>query len=87
MASKADREYIHDHEPVSEEELSRAVRGSEFFAAHGRKSPNPVGRPKAAITKEQLTVRLDPDIVAALKATGKGWQTRMNTLLRERLGL
>ena len=29
------------------------------------------------------TVRFDLDILAAFKATGKGWQTRMNDTLRE----
>jgi uncharacterized protein (DUF4415 family) len=31
----------------------------------------------------QLTVRYDADIVAAFRATGPGWQTRMNTALRD----
>ena len=41
------------------------------------------GRPKADNTKKALTVRYDADIVEAFKATGKGWQTRMNAALRE----
>ncbi|WP_200843440.1 BrnA antitoxin family protein [Pantoea sp. 18069] len=28
------------------------------------------------------TIRFDQDVLAALKATGKGWQTRANDLLR-----
>lgn len=41
------------------------------------------GRPKANITKESLTVRYDADIVAAFRASGPGWQSRMNAALRE----
>lgn len=41
------------------------------------------GRPKAEETKQALTVRYDPDVVAAFKATGKGWQTRMNAALKD----
>jgi uncharacterized protein (DUF4415 family) len=41
------------------------------------------GRPKAESTKLALTVRYDADVVEAFKATGKGWQTRMNTALRD----
>jgi len=41
------------------------------------------GRPKADNKKEALTVRYDADVVAAFKATGKGWQTRMNAALRD----
>lgn len=41
------------------------------------------GRPKAESTKLALTVRYDADVIEAFKATGKGWQTRMNSALRE----
>jgi uncharacterized protein (DUF4415 family) len=41
------------------------------------------GRPKADSTKVALTVRYDADVVEAFKATGKGWQTRMNAALRD----
>ena len=40
------------------------------------------GKQKAP-TKEQLTIRLDADLVAHFRGTGKGWQTRINKLLRE----
>lgn len=32
--------------------------------------------------KQQLTVRIDADVVAWLKAKGKGYQTKMNSILR-----
>ena len=35
--------------------------------------------------KESLTIRLDADILAQLKGQGKGYQTRINALLRESL--
>ncbi|AJX33984.1 BrnA antitoxin family protein [Burkholderia oklahomensis] len=41
------------------------------------------GRPPHEVPKVQLTVRYDVDIVDAFKATGEGWQTRMNDALRE----
>jgi len=41
------------------------------------------GRPKSAAPKEKINVRLSPDVLAALKATGRGWQTRIDALLRE----
>lgn len=41
------------------------------------------GRPKTANPKQALTVRYDADIVATFKATGAGWQTRMNDALRD----
>ena len=43
------------------------------------------GRPKGSGTKVQLTLRIDQDVVAAYKATGTGWQTRVNEALRATL--
>jgi len=40
---------------------------------------NPYYRP----VKQQLTVRLDADIVAWLRRQGKGYQTRLNQVLRK----
>jgi uncharacterized protein (DUF4415 family) len=40
---------------------------------------NPYYRP----VKQQLTVRLDADVVAWLRRQGKGYQTRLNQMLRE----
>lgn len=41
------------------------------------------GRPRAERTKQAVTIRYDADIIAAFKATGAGWQTRMNDALRD----
>lgn len=45
----------------------------------------PMGRPKAEVTKERITIRLSPDVVAKFRATGSGWQSRMDKALREYL--
>ena len=47
----------------------------------------PRGRPRAAATKEPVKLRLDADVLAALRATGDGWQTRINDALRASLVL
>jgi uncharacterized protein (DUF4415 family) len=41
------------------------------------------GRPRLETPKVLLSVRYDADIVETFKATGDGWQTRMNDALRE----
>lgn len=41
------------------------------------------GRPPKDSTKVLTTLRLDPDVVAGLRATGSGWQTRVNDAMRE----
>jgi uncharacterized protein (DUF4415 family) len=38
---------------------------------------------QVAPTKQAVTVRYSPDVLAAFKATGAGWQTRMNDALRD----
>lgn len=45
------------------------------------------GRPKSASTKEAVKLRLDADVLAALRASGEGWQTRINDTLRASLRL
>ena len=36
------------------------------------------GRPPLDIRKEQINVRLDPGVLERLRASGPGWQTRIN---------
>ena len=45
------------------------------------------GRPKADVTKISATLRLDPDILVAFRASGPGWQSRINAALRKAAGL
>jgi uncharacterized protein (DUF4415 family) len=45
------------------------------------------GRPKAEVTKEKISVRLDPDVLARLREGGPGWQSRINSVLRKALGM
>ena len=45
------------------------------------------GRPKAEVTKQAVKLRLDADLLAALRATGDGWQTRINDTLRASMHL
>ena len=40
------------------------------------------GRP-AGSRKVSVTARLDRDVVEAFRASGKGWQTRLNAALKE----
>lgn len=42
----------------------------------------PLGSTKAQ-TKVATTIRFDPDVLEALKASGRGWQTRVNDAMRD----
>lgn len=35
-----------------------------------------------APTKQQVTLRIDQDVLAKFRATGRGWQSRINEALR-----
>lgn len=63
-----------EHAAVHTPEAIKARRG------------RPVGSTQE-VTKEPVKLRLDPDVLQALKATGKGWQTRVNDQLRASLTL
>ena len=57
----------------------RVVERAEYKAAHAKAR----GRPKAAVTKERITIRLSPDVLNSFRATGSGWQTRVDAALRD----
>ena len=40
------------------------------------------GRPLGSGIKKQITLRLDADVVDKFKASGSGWQTRINDALK-----
>lgn len=77
--------------PGLRKSLQQAKRG-EFAAVHTpqtieeRRRGRPMGSRKAT-SKVAVKLRLDPDVVAALRATGDGWQTRVNEALRATLKL
>jgi uncharacterized protein (DUF4415 family) len=43
------------------------------------------GRPRLQEPKRLVSLRLDPDVVASFRATGPGWQSRINEVLRQHL--
>jgi uncharacterized protein (DUF4415 family) len=57
-----------------------AVHTPQQIAA--RKRGRPAGTVKEN-AKVPMTMRVDADVLDAIKASGSGWQTRVNQLLRE----
>lgn len=45
------------------------------------------GRPKSDNPKRQLTIRLDQAVVDYYRASGVGWQARINATLRKEAGI
>jgi len=58
-----------DNLPLTDAELQQFKRGR--------------GRPSGSGKKEQVTLRLDTELLEQFKATGNGWQTRINDALRD----
>ena len=75
-ARELDSEWHKGAKPASE-----AFAPETYAALLAMKRPR--GRPKADETKVFTAIRLDADLLDAFKATGKGWQTRMNAALRQ----
>jgi uncharacterized protein (DUF4415 family) len=70
------------------ESIAQAKRG-EFARVH---TPSDIaaykarGRPVGSTkddAKQAVTVRYSPDVLAAFRASGAGWQTRMNDALKD----
>ncbi len=67
-----------------------AIGGKVIRPATGYLGPNGVvkGRPPLRDrAKQQVTLRLDPDVLAKFREGGPGWQGRINAALRTAVGL
>lgn len=63
-------------------EISREQMARGTVKVAGKVVRRGVGRP-AGSDKEQVTLRVDKDVLERYRAAGRGWQTRMNEALRE----
>lgn len=77
-----------DAPEATDAQLAQAKPFDEAFPALAdAMRKNAGGRPKSENPKMAVSLRLDPEIVARFKASGPGWQTRMNNALRDAAGL
>jgi len=75
-AAPPERDFVwdgvdEDDRPATDEELRAGL-------ALARNRGRPVGSDKT-----QIALRVDNSVLEAFRATGKGWQTRMNEALKE----
>lgn len=82
--------FDQDNPEWTEADFARALKGDQIPAhireAFGKgKRGRPIGTKKAD-AKKSVTLRLDPDVLERWRATGPGWQARMNSALRAALG-
>ena len=72
-----------DAPEASDEDLARAKPFAEAFPQFAEAVRRARGRPTVESPKQQISLRLDPDVIAAYKRTGRGWQGRINEILRK----
>ena len=71
-----------DAQPLTDEMWAKAMTWEE--AEKRRRGQR---GPQKAPTKQLVSLRLDPDVLAHFRATGPGWQSRINAALRKAAGL
>jgi uncharacterized protein (DUF4415 family) len=76
-----------DTPEATDEQLAQARPFAEAFPDLMESIKRSRGRPVVESPRQQISIRLDPDIIKHYKATGKGWQSRMNDDLRKVAGL
>lgn len=78
---------LDDDDPASMPDDDIPDLSTPYWVERFAKATVQRGRPKELVTKVSTTLRLDPDVLAAFKAQGPGWQSRMNEALRRAAGL
>jgi len=79
---KKDINLDNENPEWTEEMFAKAISAREFFTAEEfEELTKKLGRPKSAEVKDFLNIRLDKSVTDHLRASGKGWQTRLNAFI------
>jgi uncharacterized protein (DUF4415 family) len=65
----------------------RDAAEAAFKAATTKPTELPAAKPAIPNAKEQVTLRIDRDVLDAFQEDGPGWQDRINAALRKAAGL
>lgn len=76
-AVELDDKWFAEAKPASE------ILPQIFGAKIAQEMLKPRGRPHAEYPKERINIRLSHEVVQHFKATGDGWQTRIDSALRQ----
>ncbi len=85
--TKEDWDAVSDNPEWSADDLKRARPFAKALPALAESIERSRGRPRLPVAKKQITLRLDQDIIDRFKASGPGWQSRINEALRKAGGL
>jgi uncharacterized protein (DUF4415 family) len=80
---RLDAHIIQPHEYVEAPELTDEQLAAADLHEGGKLIRRGRGRPRSPQRKTAIKFRLDPDIVNALRASGRGWMTLVNDMLRK----
>lgn len=72
-----------DAAEASDEALAQARPFAAAFPELADSIRRARGRPPVEKPRRHVSLRLDPDVLEKFKATGKGWQSRINDVLRD----
>jgi uncharacterized protein (DUF4415 family) len=64
----------------------RDAAEAAFKAATTKPADLPKAKPSIPLAKEQVTLRIDSDVLDHFQADGPGWQDRINAALRKAAG-
>lgn len=76
-----------DAPEATDEQLAQAKPFAEVFPELAESIKRSRGRPAVDNPRQQISIRLDPEVIDGFKAKGKGWQSDVNAALRKHLGL
>ena len=71
-----------DNPEWTKEDFKKARPFAEIFPELAESIKRARGRPRVEKPRKQISLRLDPDVIAKFKATGPGWQGRINDVLK-----
>jgi uncharacterized protein (DUF4415 family) len=74
-----------DNPELTEADFARAVPFADIFPSQLASWKKRRGRPELESPKVHIGFRLAPDVVAGIRATGKGYNARVEKLLRDAL--
>lgn len=84
MKRKPNPEMIDKENPEwTKAVFARAVPFSKLPKSLQTKLGSRTRGPQKTPTKERITIRLSPDVVQQFRATGDGWQTRVDAALKD----
>ena len=82
MNKKPNPELIDDDNPEWTDDMFKQSIRFDALPESLKSKLSGRGKQKMPV-KVSTTVRFDPEVLVAFKATGRGWQTRMNEALKE----